>query len=141
MYQGGPFRVSYCSSVMTSPAVGHFGVFRTLHLVSQTLTRHHQVCLCSVGRPKTPWVLLLDCYSLCSHCRDHGVPSLWISTSKRATTTLVMVDILTKMTILIPCLGLPMAQSTAQLLMPNMFEPQYSSAKSTASIQIKHIER
>lgn len=117
-----------------NPAAGHFGFFKTLHLVTRTFwwprvrdDVHAYVTSCETCRraktaPGAPAGLLQP---LPTPSRPWGAVSLDFLTdlppSGGFTTVLVVVDMLTKMVHFVPCRGLPSAPATARMFIQHIF--------------------
>ncbi|ETE61034.1 Retrotransposon-derived protein PEG10, partial [Ophiophagus hannah] len=120
---GGPLRGLILRQCHDSPAAGHFGVFKTLHLISRTFWwlrfRHdvsgyvvscaHPGLLQPLPTPERPWGAVSLDFII-------ELPPL-----KGTTTILVVVDMLTKMAHFIACAGLPMARMMAQFFISHVF--------------------
>uniref|UniRef100_A0A670ZB52 Gypsy retrotransposon integrase-like protein 1 n=1 Tax=Pseudonaja textilis TaxID=8673 RepID=A0A670ZB52_PSETE len=117
-----------------NPAAGHFGFYKTLHLVTRTFwwpQVHHDVfsyvascvqCRQAKAASGAPPGLLQPLLTL---GRPWGMISMdflmHLPSSSGFTTVLVIVDMLTKMAHFIPCQRLPSSRSTAQLFLQHIF--------------------
>uniref|UniRef100_A0A803TGS2 Gypsy retrotransposon integrase-like protein 1 n=1 Tax=Anolis carolinensis TaxID=28377 RepID=A0A803TGS2_ANOCA len=130
----GPGREKALRLCHDSKPAGHFGLFKTMHLILrdfwwpkirkdvENYVNTCPVCQCSKTRREKPSVLL---HPLPTPSRPWEIISADFITdlppSLGFTTILVVVDLFTKMAHFIPCDGLPTAKETADLFLQHVF--------------------